>query len=425
MKEEILAALADWNPWFNNQFPATLYGYSRAYEMISYLELPEIKILEGARRVGKSTLLYQVIDNCLKQKKKVLYINFDDGELKKYPLKVITNTFLMESEFDCLFLDEIQHCIEWEHYVRNIYDRKEVQQIWITGSNTSLIKPEYKTLLTGRNITLSVYPLSFKEYLQFKNCTLSRNNTYSQRKAIEIKRHFNDYVAFGGFPAIVLREIYKKELLINYFEDFIYKDIATRHVVNTAKLKELGLYLATNCGKLFSYRGIANTLGIHLNTLIDYLSYYQEIFLFREVYKFDYSLKKQFTSEKKIYSLDTGIAAAISFQFSADKGRMLENLVYNQLAKLGEVYFHKDKKECDFILKNGYEITQVIQVCATLENPQTKLREIEGVRDALRFYENAQALILTEDETAEELAVVNGKEHPVTIIPIWKWLLSK
>lgn len=424
MKDEILKALWDWNPWLEGQFPTRLRGYKRDYNILEYLRLEEIKILEGARRVGKSTLFYQVIEQLLSENQKVLYINFDDTELHKYSLKTIIHTFLEKGSFDCLFLDEIQHCSEWVHFIRNMYDRKEAKQIWVSGSNTSFIKKEYKTLLSGRNITIPIFPLSFHEYLRFKQCELP-GNVFSNQKEIEIKRHFSSYLTYGAFPAIALRDVYQKELLISYFEDFLYKDIATRYTVNTAKLMDLGIYLSKNSAKMFSYRNIAKSLGVHVNTIMDYLTYFKEVFLFNELYKFDYSLKSQFGSEKKIYCIDTGLAAATSFLFSDDKGRMLENLVHNELKRRKfEVFFHKDNKECDFIVKDHLEIIQAIQVCHSLVDPKTKQREIQGLLDALQIYQHATGLILTEDESSQEEIKIHNQTHVIQILPVWKWLLS-
>lgn len=424
MKDEILKALNDWNPWFTGQFPQELRGYSRDYNILDYTQLEEIKVLEGARRVGKSTLLYQVIEHLLAQAHKVLYVNFDDEELRKYSLKTIIQTFLEKDSFDCLLLDEIQHCQEWVHYLRNIYDRKELKQIWLTGSNSSLIKKEFETLLSGRNITIPIHPLSFKEYLYFKQCKFSLQTSSSQ-KEIEIKKHFNNYLNFGAFPAIALRQVLQKELLINYFEDFIYKDIAARYDVNTSKLKDLGIYLATNSAQIFSYRNIANSLAMHTNTVTDYIFYFKEIFLFDELYKFDYSLQGQFGSDKKSYCLDTGLAAAISFRFSDNKGQRLENLVYNELKRRRhEIYFHKQKKECDFLIKQNLKIAQLIQVCANLADPATKQRELQSLSEALQIYPEAEALILTADDNDQEQLTLGSKTHSIKIIPIWKWLLT-
>ena len=316
MKEQILKALLDWNPWLTGEFPAELCGISRDYPLFEYAQEEEIKILEGARRVGKSTLLYQVIERLLNEKYRILYINFDDEELRNHSLKTIIGFFLEKQPIDCIFIDEIQHCGEWVHYLRNIYDRKEFKQIWISGSNSSLIKKEYKTLLSGRNITIPIYPLSFKEYLRFQQSEFP-SGVISSKQEIEVKRHFEKYLIFGSFPAIALREVLKKELLINYFEDFIYKDIASRYPVNTSKLKDLGIYLASNSAKIFSYRNIAHSLGMHVNTITDYISCYKEIFLFNELYKFDYSLKEQFSSDKKPIVWIQGLRRLFHFDFPA------------------------------------------------------------------------------------------------------------
>lgn len=225
---------------------------------------------------------------------------------------------------------------------------------------------------------------------------------------------------------MALRDVLQKELLINYFEDFLYKDIATRYTVNTGKLKDLGIYLATNSAKVVSYRNIANALGMHVNTINDYFSYFKEIFLFNEIYKFDYSLKEQFGNDKKIYCLDTGLAAAISFLFSDDKGRMLENLVHNELQRRKlEIYFYRGKKECDFIVKQHLEITEAIQVCYSLADADTKDREIKGLVDALALYKNAKGFIITANESNEEEIVINNRKYTIKIIPLWKWLLLK
>src|SRR5262245_47053832 len=107
MKEAIIKALLDWNPWLTGRFPTELRGFTRDYSILDYAELEEIKILEGARRVGKSTLFYQVIEHLLNQNQRILYINFDDEELRRYPLKVIMTIFSEKQAFDCLFIDEI------------------------------------------------------------------------------------------------------------------------------------------------------------------------------------------------------------------------------------------------------------------------------------------------------------------------------
>ena len=194
--------------------------------------------------------------------------------------------------------------------------------------------------------------------------------------------------------------------------------------MNAQKVKELAVYLATNSSKLFSYRKIAAVLQCHLNTVIDYLSYLKEAFLFEELYKYDFSLNKQLSHVKKIYCLDTGLAACVSFRFSEDKGRILENIVYCELRRRKhELYFHKQKQECDFIIKKELEIVQAIQVCLSLENPETKQRETNGLLEAMRTYKLTQGIILTYTEEGQEFIIEDDKQYTIDIIPVWKWML--
>lgn len=425
MKQEIIKALLDWNPWIGGTFPMELLGRQRDYQILSYLDIPEIKIIEGARRVGKSTLLYQVVEKTLKVDSRVLYINFEDDVFKQYSLSEVVQAYQERSDIQYLFIDEIQLCTEWVSFIRKLYDRREIKQIWLSGSNSSLIKQEYATLLTGRNFAIDIYTLSFKEYLAFHECAVPIFPINS-KKEIEIKKHFNTYLEWGGFPAVALRNVYQRELLSNYFDDFIYKDIASRYDVNLRKLKELGIYLATNSAKLFSYRNIANVLGLHPNTVMDYCSYFKEIFLFKELNKFDFSLKVQLSHDKKMYAMDTGLAAAVSFRFSEDQGRMLENMVYIELLRRKkEIYFHKQKRECDFLIKRDLNIIQAIQVTKTLSDAATKHREITGLIEAMRFSDLEQGLILTAEEEGHERVIENGVAYDITMMPVWKWLLTE
>ncbi len=426
MNESIKQSLLDWNPWLTGEFPEQLLGYSRNYNLPDYLQVPEIKIVEGARRVGKSTLLYQVIHSVYVMNKNVLYVNFEDEVLKKYSLSEIIYTYLESASIDYLFVDEIQNCHDWVQFIRKMYDRREFKQIWLSGSNSSLIKQEYATLLTGRNLAITINPLSFVEFLNFKSIAVS-SLPVSQKMQSQLYALFNEYIEYGAFPAVVNREVLKKELLIAYFDDFIYKDIASRYDVNVTKVKELAIYLATNSAKNFSYRGIASALNCHLNTIMDYFSYLKNVFLFDELYKFDYSLKKQLSNDKKAYCLDTGIAASVSFRFSSDKGRILETIVYRELRQRKQnIYFHKQHYECDFLVKAELDIVQAIQVCYSLTDMETKEREVNGLLEAIQCYNLQEGWILTDnEESVEVITIESGKEVTIKVMPIWKWMLQK
>ena len=410
--EEINTSLLDWNPWIGGEMPGELYGYKREVNLADFLEFKEIKIIEGARRVGKSTLLYQVISEVLKSSSNVLYVNFDDEIINKFTLREIFNSFLEVQDIDYLFLDEIQNCRQWVSFVRKLYDTRMVKQIYVTGSNSALIKQEYASLLTGRTMHLKIKPLNFREYLSFKN--INYENKSSKKTAV-IKNEFHKYLKEGGFPEVVKRKHSKKELLVQYFEDFIYKDIVSRYKVNATKVKELAIYLASNIGKPISYRKIGASLNLSNLTVQDYVNYLKETYILFEVYKYDPSLKKQHHAKKKPYFLDVGIANNISFRFSSDTGRVLENLVYNNLK---ETYLYDGDYECDFLIKENLKITQAIQVTNSIK--ATENREIRGIVEAMNAHNLKQGLILTLEE--EDIIEIEGKT--IIVLPVWRWLLQ-
>ncbi len=413
--EEINRTLIDWNPWHDGEFPEELQGIKRKIDLTKYLDFKEIKLIEGARRVGKSTLIYQVIKHLLGKTDKILYVNFEDEILKKYTLSEIYDSFLEIKEIDYLFIDEVQNCKEWASFVKKMYDTRKIKQIYITGSNASLIKQDFATLLTGRTIKIKIKPLTFEEYLRFKNINPLPMST--QKKA-KIKQSFSKYLNNGGFPEVAKREYAKREILTNYFEDFLYKDIVTRYNVNAEKIKDLSIYLATNAGKIISHRKLGKTLNLNVMTVQDYINYLKEIYLLKEIYRYDPSLKKQFSSLKKPYFIDTGIVNTISFRFSEDFGRVLENLVFNNLE---DAYLFQGKHECDFIIKEGLKIKKAIQVTSSIKNPETKRRELNGLLEAMDKHNLKEGLLLTFDEK-DEFKI--GKKK-VIIKPVWEWLLEK
>jgi len=418
--KKIVESILDWNPWITGDFPESLVGFKREVDIVKYLDFKEIKIIEGPRRSGKSTLLYRVIQALLKEKKKVLYLNFDDEALRGMTLEEVFDIFAEYKDIDYLFVDEIQNCQNWVSFVRKAYDTKSLKQIWITGSNSNLIKEEYATYLTGRNVKLKISPLNFREFLSFNNKKYDSKLLSSKQKT-EIKRFFKEYLEYGGFPEVVLRNTNKKELLINYYEDFLYKDIVSRYGADAEKLRNLSTYLNTNTSKLVSYRNLSKVLQINYNTTTKYISYFLEVYLFSLLYRFDHSLKKQIRDDKKIYALDTGLANAVSFKFSEDYGRQLENVVFSQLKNDGyEVYYHSDGVECDFVVRDKGRVVKLVQVSASLQDEKTKEREINGLLSAMDRYDMKEGLILTDDEEGEEIH--NNKT--IQIMSVWRWLLG-
>ena len=417
---ELSRTILDWNSWLEDwEVSRELLWIRRDINILEYLHFKEIKILQWARRTWKSTLIYNVINQVYKKNKNILYLNFNDEILAKYDLQEIVEKFMEEKKVEYLFLDEIQSCKNWVSYIRKSYDISQFKQIWITGSNSSLIKRDYSSLFTWRIITLNITWLNFNEFLRFKDFDVGNFNLLSSKKLILIKKLFKEYLNYWSFPEVVLRKSNKKELLINYFEDFIYKDIVWRYNLNSTNVKNLAFYLLTNSSKLFSYRKLAMALDLNNETLSDYLNYFYEIYFFNELRKFDYSYKKQIIWRKKIYSLDIWFLN-LWFNFSHNIWRQLENLVFTELKRRQkEVFYHMNKKECDFVIQENWKITQVFQVTYSLEDSDTKSREINWLVDAMSYYKLTKWIILTYDEEYR----IENNEYIIEVIPVWKWLL--
>jgi hypothetical protein len=285
-----------------------------------------------------------------------------------------------------------------------------------------MLSKELGTHLTGRNIVVNLYPFSFYDYLSFSGFKLEKNDLFKTNKKALIKKHFNEYLKIGGFPEYLKTK--NNDYLKNFYDNIVYRDVFARYnLSNERTLKDLVYFIVSNIGLEISYNNLRNMLNLsNPVTIKEYLQYFENSFLLFTINRFNYSLKKQIYSSKKVYFIDNGFANTISFKFSEDYGELLENLVFLELKRRGEeIYFYKERQECDFVLRKGYEIYEAIQVSKNLYDKDTRKREIEGLLEPLDTFELNQGLILTEDEESEE--VISGKK--IIIKPIWKWILER
>jgi len=286
-----------------------------------------------------------------------------------------------------------------------LHDRDK--RIAITGSNASLLSKELGTRLTGRNIQIELFPFSYTEYLMFLQL---ENNLTS----------FNLYLEDGGFPEYIKSK--HKEQLQQLFKDIVYRDIIVRHGIRQAKtIIDIALFLIANVGKEYSLNGIKNTFGVgSANSVADYIHWLEDSYVLFSIPRFSWSLKSVSINPKKVYCIDTGFAQANSLSFSEDTGRLLENCVYLALRrKYKEIYYFKEKGECDFIVKEAQDILHIIQVCAEI-HPDNKAREVNGLLAALTFFSKTEGLILTLNQ--EDVLMINDVK--VRLLPVWKWLQS-
>ncbi|OGT67679.1 MAG: hypothetical protein A3J38_09525 [Gammaproteobacteria bacterium RIFCSPHIGHO2_12_FULL_45_9] len=386
---------------------------------------PSISIITGLRRSGKSILL-QLIR--LTHQPSHYWVNFDDDRLTAFTVADFQTLFEVLVELygheQIFFFDEIQNIPEWERFVRRLHD--EGYKVYITGSNAALLSHELGTRLTGRYTEMTLYPFSFREFLNWKQISLTTPlNRLTSLERAKLKHHFTEFVMLGGIPGYL--QYQDPEYLRSLYSSILYRDIIVRHKISNPRIvKEIGLILASSVGKSMSYNALRKTVNLSSpSTASDYCKYFQESFLFFIVNRFDTSLKRQIQYHKKIYAIDTALTCTIGFRTTDDTGRLLENIVYLELRRRGlEIYFHQQKKECDFVVRTNGTITAAIQVCTTLSQIETRTREIAGLVEAMQQYTLSDGLILTEDETAEETITIANITHTIHIKPIWVWLLE-
>jgi len=381
------------------------------------LQSPKIIVVTGVRRCGKSTLLRQLS----KQYKHFNYINFEDERLIDFSYQdfnTLLEVFLsLHPVSTTFFFDEIQEISGWEKFVRRLFT--EGYKIYVTGSNATLLSSEIATSITGRNLKIELYPFSFKEYLSFSKFSIKKIFT-TKEKAI-LSKHLSDYIQYGGFPEVIKSK--DNEELSQIYQDIIIKDLLVRRKIRDSKdFRELSLFLLSNICTKISFNNLKNLLEFSNTSKVkNYIDFLCEAYIFFTINKYDPSLKKQIINKKKIYAIDTGLINAVSFQFSENKGKLLENIVFLELKRrYSDIYYFEGKKECDFIIKSGRTITQVIQVVDSLSDPKTRKREIDGLLLALNTFNVNKGIIVTYD-TEED--IVEDKKH-IRVVPFWKWSLE-
>lgn len=383
-----------------------------------------IVVITGIRRCGKSSVL-QMIRNQAGEGQRDFFISFDDDRLATFGLddfqKLLECFIELYGPQNSVYLDEIQLIPGWERFVRRLHDAQ--YKIYITGSNATLFSKELGTRLTGRYIEIEMYPFSFREFVLFRNAKLLKKNLTTNEVG-EVKHLFSRYFLEGGFPEHLKYRL--SGYLHTLFENILYKDIITRYALTSERvIKQLANYIASHISKDTSYSGLAKILESSASTISDYCQYFEKSYLFFSINRFSPSLKRQLGYHKKTYAIDTALAQAVGFRMSEDTGRMLENVVYLELKRhRHDIYFYREKNECDFIVKKNNQIIAAIQVTMHLKNENTKEREINGLVEAMRQHELQEGLILTEDESGELTQIIEQLAYRIYIKPVWRWILE-
>jgi predicted AAA+ superfamily ATPase len=387
-------------------------------------------IMHGIRRCGKTFILYDIFR---RNSDAALYLDFEDDRLAGFtPTDFLTvqDAFLElrpETAGRIVYLfDEIQHVEGWERFCRRVTERENAA-VYVTGSSSKIMPLEVDTAIRGRAWSVAVSPFSFPEFLQLRRGRLYDNEILYGTGKVETKRLFAEYAKWGGFPetALAADPLDKTKLLKEYLRAMFFRDLVERYgMTNIALFDALADKLFSSFSTRLSltafYRQHKDLFPFSKDLLFQYFHNFEESMLIFAVRKFSESSYKRSRNPVKIYPADTGLCRRVA---SEDAGRILENIVFIELARMGwEVFYFEEKQECDFVVKNGETGSgfAAFQVCRELTD-ENRRRETGGLIAACRRLNVTEGTILTDDQEWDEEA----EGIKIRVRPAWHWLINK
>jgi len=341
----------EFNPWWEEKY--NFIGIKRdkyLYFLKGNLKNKDIILLTGLRRVGKSTLIKQFIFSLIYEykinPKKICYLSLDAFSFKEKSIFDLVRNFrkinnLRINEKIYLFFDEVTYKESFKEELKNLYDLGNIKIFATSSSASKLI--DKKALLTGRSRILEVEPLDFQEFLLFRNYNPKKSEKYL------LEKYFQEYMEYGGMPEYVLTK--DPEYIINLTKNIIYKDIIAKYNLrDNQAVEDLFRLLCERVGKPISYNKLARILDISKNSVINYIHYFKETYLFYIIEKDAKSLNERIIDNKKLYCVDVGIKNIVTgFR---DLGSIYENLVFLKIKKENPRFIKKNGIEIDFKYKN-------------------------------------------------------------------------
>lgn len=400
----------------------------------------KIVTIPGVRRCGKTSRMETVVNNLLAagvERERVLWMSFDDERLVRMTsddLDQIIEAYRemfpdMEMSFVYMFFDEIQLIEGWEYFVMRLYKHYS-KNIYISGSNATMLGSELKSVLRGWPEEEETLPLSFKEYCGFKGI---KTDSWLESDIAKLRNAFFEYNNEGGFPEVVLTQnpLQKVKRLQTYFDTMLLKDLVEHY--GLSNIEVLRYYLKRIMGNLTkptSIRAIhgdikSRGLKVSKDDLYDWANHACDIFMFLRVPNYSKSLQKIESSQPKYYCIDNGLRDAVLLPMSGDDGKKLENTVflhlYRQRTPVDRIFYYQGKGECDFVVQSGMEIKRLIQVTWDMRDEETRRHEIKGLVEAAAATGCDNLFIITSDSN-EEIKLDNGMV--IHVLPAWRWLLE-
>ena len=394
-----------------------------------------IVTVTGIRRCGKSSLLSLTVNRLLQsgvRPEQILYIGFDDERFvsmqtadfdeilqayrEMYPTQPLNDVYM--------FFDEIQLIEGWELFVLRVF-KNYCKHIYITGSTAKMLSGEMASALRGWPDEYREYPLSFDEYLDFKDV---KANRFTEDGAAVLASEFKQYCKEGGFPQVVLADVAteKIKILQSYFNTMLFRDMIEHYGISASPsvVRYFLKRVMNNITKPTSVNNIYNELKsqgmrVSKDSLYQWLDYACNIFLLRKVPKYTKSIVKQNLSPAKYYIADFAMRNAILLPQSDDEGKALENIVYMTLERdLGEedqVFYFNETVECDFVVVKADHVEQLIQVCWQLDDNNFS-REVEGLVAASCYTGCKNCTIVTYNQQR----IIDHDGLSINVVPVWK-----
>ena len=391
----------------------------------------KVVCLTGARRTGKTFILFQMMKELLARgirREQIVYLNFDDDRL--FPVERDDLDYILRAHKELfpdaagqkryIFFDEIQSAKEWERYVRRIYDTEDIS-IFLTGSSSSLLRRDMSTAMRGRSIVFEVFPLSFAEFLSFRNIAYVPYSTDSEAEVIHA---FYEYLEWGGFPEVVLADDPLKPMILQeYVGLMLHRDLIERHGIRNERVIRL---LMKFCGQHTASLVSVNKLfkdfssqGMKLGktTLYEYLEMLEDAYIAFACPKYDPSTRRQTQAPQKIHMLDPGLIRAYRASAEKDMGHRFETLVYLHERRCHtDICYYRNGFELDMCWADGAHFVNAAWEMTDLE---TVSREIKSFDGGLKLWPDSEARLVY--GTGDSIPA----SHKKYTVPGWKYLLGE
>lgn len=409
------------------------------YRLKNYMKLNRILVLKGPRRVGKTTILYQLIDDMLHENTKpenILYLSLDDPKLKIdfdrildfYQTKILKNN-LLDSGTVYVILDEVQFLENWQHYVKKYYDRNYPVKFMISGSSATLIRQGAESLM-GRTVEETLLPFSFREFFEYHAKEKIETKRLGEIDLVHLKKYeakakiiFEKYMLKGGFPNIFEveeTEVWQKLVKDDIIDKAIYRDIVSSYDIKKPELLEkLVFYLADITGQILNVTNISGSIGLSREYANRYIHYLKSAYLVFTLKKYSKSVEKTVRSNEKVFIIDQGIANALLNKIKISDlfaGHLAETMVAKHLIN-HESYYWKNHYEIDFVVKARNTLIPIeVKYQAQINNS-----DLKGLGSFMEKFKIGRGIVVTKD--LFDTKAIGNRE--LLFVPAWLFLLSE